>query len=72
MVYSTVDCEEAGRDFLAVLFFVTSDVAFRVERSEDRKHVSVRRLNYCRDETKQTAIETTYLKDVEGNHGGCN
>ena len=67
MVYSAVNCEEAGRDFLRVLFFVTSDfhfsvfgqLAFRVERSEDRKHVSVRRLNYSRNETKQTAIKTT-------------
>ena len=81
MVYSTVDCEEAGRDFLAVLFFVTSDFYFSVfrtacfsgrEKRRPEKHVSVCRLNYCRDETKQTAIETTYLKDVEGNHGGCN
>ena len=67
MVYSAVDCGEAGRHFLGVLFFVTSDfhfsvfgqLAFRVERSEDRKHVFVRRLNCSRDETKQTAIETT-------------
>ena len=33
MVYSAVDCEEAGRDFLAVLFFVTSDFYFSVFRT---------------------------------------